>query len=332
MMPQHTPTPDSGIGMTNSDSMSDVFGGSLRVTGTVKSFDGQPVHDATIELRDLEHGGSFLTANTNASGGFSFSDVPPGNYEVIATNGMEQTTEQVEVYPRSAGASVDLRLPGKASGLQTAGNRTSVSLAEYSVPAKARSTYEKAFKAFEHGKIDEAEKLNAEALNMYPRFAEARTLRGLMEADQGKKDEAIADFEQSIHDDPNVASAYLGLASIYNSEGRFKEAMPLLDQAQRLAPRAWQTFFERSRANIGTGDYAAGLKNLDRAAELQGDPRKAPPQFHLLRAYALIGTKQIPQATMELEAYLNTAPTGPMAEHAREVLDKLHGGTTSAAR
>ena len=97
------------------------------------------------------------------------SDVPPGNYEVVATSGMDQVTQQVEVYDHSEGASVDLRLSGKTSELPTAGSKTSVSLAEYSVPPKARAAYEKAFKAFQHGKLDDAQKLTAEALDMYPR-------------------------------------------------------------------------------------------------------------------------------------------------------------------
>ena len=48
MMAQHTPTPDSGVGMVDTDSMSDMLRGTLRVTGTVTSVDGEPVRNASV--------------------------------------------------------------------------------------------------------------------------------------------------------------------------------------------------------------------------------------------------------------------------------------------
>ena len=82
--------------------------------------------------------------------------------------------------------------------------------------------------------------------------------------------EAIADFQQAIQYDANYAVAYLALASVFNSTGRFDEALPVLGQAERLAPNAWQIYFEFARANIGKGNFAEALHNIDRASELQG--------------------------------------------------------------
>lgn len=298
-----------------------------RITGTVRTFDGHAVSEAKVEAREVDRGTTFYTTQSDSSGSFALYNIPPGTYDVTVSSGVDQAHEQVQVGPAIGDSTVDIRLANKPAG---AGSGPTVSLTQYRIPAKARALYEKAAQAMSHGKIDEANNRVNAALAICPRFPEALTLRGMLQANAGKSKEAIADFQQAIQYDGSFAIAYIALASVLNSSARFDESLPVLGQAERLAPNAWQIYFEFARANIGKRNFAEGLHNIDRASELQGGPQKEDPELHLVRGYALIGLNEMPRASHELETFLAREPHGEMADHARVMLDKLRAQTITA--
>jgi len=228
-------------------------------------------------------------------------------------------------------ASVELRLGGRPSVAAT-GTGSTVSLSQYTVPAKARSLYDKAAEFMRRDKLEDSlKKVNA-ALAIYPKFAEALILRGVLEQNAGKLAEAIADFQQAIQDDPSYPYGYLALASLHNSTGHYKESLLILAKAEQLAPSAWQTYFELSRAELQKGDFSNALHHLDHASELQGGPKKEAPELHLIRGYALIGLTQIPEAMHELETFLARKPNGEPSDQARKILEQLRGAAITAGR
>jgi tetratricopeptide (TPR) repeat protein len=301
----------------------------LRISGSVHNFDGTPIGDAHIMIRDLAHGNHSYTTSTDAAGNFTLYNLPPGSYEVSATRGTDEAREQVQLIPGSVESNVELRMRGNAAA--GTGGGSTVSIAEYEVPAKARALYEKAAEAYVRGKKDEAQKKVDAALAEYPKYARALTLRGLLRVDAGRKDEAIGDFTEAIQQDPHYLSPYLALASLYNSSGRFDDALPLLSQAERLASNVWETYFELSRANVGKSQFRAALANIDRASRLAGGPEKELPEFHLVRGYALMGLAQIPQAVAEFNAYLAKKPNGQVANRTRDLVARLQAASSTSA-
>src|SRR6266568_405248 len=171
------------------------------VSGTVQTMDGHAVQNAAIELHDTGRGTRTITGRTDANGTFALYNIPPGDYEVTASSGTSEARDRVRVESTSRTATVELRLPNKSDGQLRNDNGATVSVSQYKVPAKARSLYEKAAQAMGHNKLDQAyEKVNA-ALAICPKFAEALTLKGVLESDKGKDAEAIADFQQAIQYD-----------------------------------------------------------------------------------------------------------------------------------
>lgn len=319
---------------SSSDSL-DPFGSSMgtgRITGTVRTFDGHAVDNATVDARESGPGNQHFTGRSDSSGSFALYNISPGTYEVTVSMGVNEARERVQVGSMSGDSNVDFRLANKSAGEPKAGNGSTISLSQYRVPAKARSLYEKAAQAMAQGKPDESRKKVDAALAIFPKFAEALTLRGVLQEKTGKLTEAIADYQRAIQCDPTYVVAYLTLASALNSTGRFSEAVPVLGQAERLTPNAWQTYFELARANIGKGEFATAIRNIDRASELQRGQQRDSPELHLVRGYALIGLTEIPKAIQELEAFLVRQPNGHLAEVARNVLAQLRESTTTANR
>jgi tetratricopeptide (TPR) repeat protein len=296
----------------------------------VRTYDGHIVSGANVSIREVQHGATFASTRTDSAGNFSLHNVSPGNYEVTVSVGVDEANDRVQV-SNLGQATVDLRLPNNTASATGSGG-SSISIAEYRVPAKARALYEKAQQLFIRGKNAEASvKLDA-ALKIYPTYAGALTLRGLIEQRAGEGGKAIDDFHQAIQNDPHAPLAYLALASTYNSTGRFKEAVPILDEVDRIAPNLWQTFFETARCKLGLNDFEAALRNLSRAEELRGKDKPGMPTFHLLRGYALAGLSRVQDAKREIESYLALEPKGQTADSARAMLTQLSSQKLAAER
>jgi Tfp pilus assembly protein PilF len=299
----------SRFGATANNGINDITSG--RVSGSVRSMDDHAVADARVELRSF-NGEIVITGYTDARGTFNIDHVPPGGYEVVAMKGVNQAHERVQVAGMET--SVDLRLASQ----DTVGNGgSSVSVAQFKVPEKARKVFEKGNEALQKNKLEDAKKYAEKALEIYPQFAEALTLRGILEINDGATDAGIADFDAAIKADPSYALAYTTMGAALNKSQRYDDATRSLTRAIALQPTAWQAYYELAKAYLGKGDYKTALRNVSKACEISQE--YAP--VHLVRAHALLGLKMYQDAVGELELYLTREPSGAAAEHARKTLD-----------
>jgi len=284
------------------------------ISGTVRDTNNNPLTDVRVELTDWN--GSVVNATyTNRAGGFEFSSVSEGRYMIVATSGIQQVSEHVE-----AGAfsnMVSLRLPANKPEDGLGGN--SVSVAQYRVPAKARDEFNKAHEGLEKGKLEDANRHLAKALEIDPDYADALTLRAILELDKKQPEAAIADLDKAIKADANCALAYMVMGSALNMESKYDEAIHALERGETLAPNYWQAHFEIGKSYIGKGDYQAALTQLDRA---QSMANAEYPPIYFLRARVLLAMKQYSEAMTALQAYLQKEPQGANSEKAREMLEQ----------
>jgi Tfp pilus assembly protein PilF len=298
------------------------FNGSVRnafdggtVTVTVVGPDGRMAANIRVEIVTLAMRKTVALGHTNATGNTEFSNVPVGSYEVIASRGVDQTTERLEV--QGTLGMVTVRLNGDGSA--EAGDSTSVSVAQFKVPGKARNHLKKAQKAFDKRALEKAREQVEKALAIHSTYAEALTLRGILNLDQHLNDAAIADFDAAIKIDPGYSLAYFAMGATLNRLHRFDAALQTLERGVALSPQSWQGYFEIAKAQIGKSDYQKALKSLDKAQSLLRD--KYPP-VHLVKGHALLALKQYGDAMIELQAFLDEAPQAPQSEAARQMLEQ----------
>src|SRR5690348_2255699 len=65
------------------------------VSGSVHSFEGQPVKDAEVELRSVSNASTSMTTYTNAAGRFEFSQVTGGSYTIVVQSGLASISQQL---------------------------------------------------------------------------------------------------------------------------------------------------------------------------------------------------------------------------------------------
>ena len=290
--------------------------GTATLDGTVvNSLNNQPLQNAKVELRDAANGTVLTSSFTNSGGAFDFGSVPQGVYRVVATRGISQVEERIDL--SSFKNSVNLRMP--ISNQPEAGNTgNTVSVAQYKVPEKARNEFQKAQEASAKMDFDGARKHVARALELYPDYADALTLRAVLNLSSDTP-AAVTDLQKAIHCDGNYALAYTVLGSALNMQQKFAEAMQMLQRGQSLAPDSWQTYFEMARSYVGEQDYQSALRELDRARSLV--PADYPTLL-LVQAQAHVGLKQYESAMQELQAFLQKDPKGPNSEAAQKMLQE----------
>ena len=285
------------------------------ISGTVQDIHNNPLKDVLVQLTTI-NGGVINSTYTSVSGYFEFSSVAQGSYIIVATAGLQQSTERVE----SSGfaTSVTLRMQG-AEKPQDGVNGGAISVAQYKVPGKARDEYRKARDAAEKGKDEEAGKHLAKALEICPNYADALTLQGVLELNQHNPEAAVADLDKAVKADANYAMAYMVMGSALNMQSKYDEAIRALQRGESLAPGYWQAHFEMGKAYIGKGNYADALSHLQRA---QGMAPREYPLIYLLEAHALLAMKQYPEAMSALQVYLQKEPAGPNRDEAQKMLEK----------
>lgn len=311
--------------MSNSSASSPRTPSVNNISGVVVGRDGSPITGARVELRSENTGHVAASGYTNASGLFEFANLPSVPFEVVVTTGLSEAREHVSV-----DGSVGLKIRLDTSNQQAAqadGNAT-VSVAEYKVPQKARDALHKAEAALQKNKPEETAKYLAKALDIYPDYAPALTLRGVLSLDRSDPNSAMNDFDKAIHSDPGFALAYTAMTAAFNQLNKFDDALRSAERAITLAPRSWQTYFEMAKAYVGKADYQKALEQLTRAQSL--NPGEYAP-IHLVRAHVMLAMKNYSNAMDELQAFLKLAPQDPNSASARSVLEKVKAAVAASA-
>ena len=282
--------------------------------GQVVTTNGQKPGDVRIELRN-SLGRTISTVLVGSSGWFEIDDLEPGFYEVVASSGTEQSTATVNV------SSLDTPLTIQIGSAHPATHeRAAVSVNALTVPSGARKAFEAADRSLEKNDLSGAWNQVNRALQAYPKFAAALTLRGVLKMYSNRPQEAMGDFTAALEADRTYHLAYVGLASDYNQIGRFDEALRVLDQASSLSAQSWQAHFEASKALLGKKSFDRALQKANQAATLLGHDF---PMLNVVKAYAYLGLKDTNSAATELRQYLRKESTGAQADQARAILAKI---------
>ena len=222
------------------------------ISGTVRDTNNHPVSGARVQLQECLTGRIIGDASTFANGTFELRDIPKGQYELIATFGISETRTRIEV---PGNGDVALRLSDASLADKSAGSQSSVALSQMKVPGKAQKLFQKAMDAFRMSHLDDAFSFVQKALGLYPDYAQALTLRGVMNLQRGDTQSAEPDLQKAVELDYSDDMSFVALASLYNTEGKFDKALQILDRGMTVHPNSWQALSETARAQIGKREY-----------------------------------------------------------------------------
>lgn len=249
----------------------------------------------------------------SVSGAAQF-DGGPGSASSSRLGSLQTATNEIQL---ASEQNWDLRMPGRTN--PDANGQSTVSAAQLRVPEKAHKALLKAHEAAGKNNMADAARYVDKALQLYPVYAEALAMRGLLER-ESDPEAALVDAEKAIEYDPNYGMGYVALGSVYTALARFDDAIHYLEHAIALIPASWQGYYEMTRALVGKRDYTAALRYIEKACSVAP---KNYPFFRLSKAAVFIGLNNRSAALTELEGYLEHDPNGENAAEARKMLDNL---------
>lgn len=204
-------------------------------------------------------------------------------------------------------------------------------LAELKGPETAERSLVKAIALMHQGDLPAARDLATKVSTEQP-SAFASTLVGLIDAAEGRPDDAVAALQAAIDRDPKATAPILalGLVRLRTGEGRkgVAEVQPLL----QLAPKDADGPLLLGLLHLGTGNPRGAREQLD--ASLALDPTRAGVRNTLAVARSLDGDEK--GAAEALEDELAKRPGLPVAHRNRAVLlyrsGDLEGARVAFAR
>lgn len=283
----------------------------------------------TLQARGITVNSTF----TDAEGRFAFYGLPSNLYHILVNDSKYQPVEmQVTVNPAiSSMARVQVSLyPVEPSKPETTtqppasgGNPYLVDVADYAkdFPKKAVEQFEKALKAEQHGKTDEAIRGYRKAIEIAPGFYPARNQLGVVLLARQDFAAAQAQFEEVIKLNQTDANAYFNLGNVFLLTDHLDDALRLLDEGLRRQPNSGLGKFLLGSAYRRAGRLPEAERALHDAISFDATLSKA----HLELVNLYLRQKRIAEAISELKFFLKTFPADPMAPQARQVLSRLEG-------
>lgn len=138
--------------------------------------------------------------------------------------------------------------------------------------AQALKHYDTATKLYDQGKLEEAIAEYDEVIRLDPSFTLAYNFRGLAYGELGQHQRAIQDFDRAITLDPQYALAYGMRGNAYSYLGQYQRAIQDFDQVISLDPQATTAYAMRALAHTYLNMDIEAQQDFDMAVRLGSDP------------------------------------------------------------
>ena len=146
------------------------------------------------------------------------------------------------------------------------------------LPALAAVEHDEVDRLMQAGKLDEAMSRADAFLKDKPKDPQMRFLKGVIQLDTGKRNEAIAAFTQLTQDAPELPEPYNNLAVIYASQNQFDKARSALESAIRTNPS-----YATAQENLGDVYARLASQAYSKALQLDQNNTAVQPKLAVIR-------------------------------------------------
>ncbi|MGD0790562.1 MAG: tetratricopeptide repeat protein [Terriglobales bacterium] len=300
-----------------------------KIVGQIRIARGDsPAHQILVELR--LHGGTVNSVYADVQGHFGFDSLEGNTYHVVINDDAYYPVDELAIVnPEAPNTIVQITLRPREDqkkddpmGARASGsNPDLVSPADYNkrFPKKAVKEYERGVDAEHKGKREEAIAHYEEALKIAPEYYPAHNNLGTLYLGKSDFQSAEAQFRESVRLDQNEAQAYFNLGNVLMLTGRYTESEAVLEDGLRRRPDSAFARFLHGCLFARTGKFDEAEKSLREALQL--DPSMSQAHLQLVNLYLQQSRKE--DAIHQLQDFLKAFPSAPTAAKAKEVLNRL---------
>lgn len=141
--------------------------------------------------------------------------------------------------------------------------------------AAIQNTFNLALQHHQTGRLVEAEALYQKIIATDPNHSDALHLLGVVSADFGRHDQAVALIEQALKLRPDGYLYYSNLGNVLRAQGKYEEAVTRYEQAIAAKPDYTEAHSNLGTALLDQGKYEAAVASFERAIALKPDYAEA---------------------------------------------------------
>ena len=291
------------------------------IRGKVVDAAGKPVEGAIVAgtyLGDVKR--EFANVKTNTKGEFLRAGLAPGNWKVTAMKEALLGNVNVVLTLDPAVVTIEIGAPKNAA---PAGMTAKQIEENNKKQVEMEANFNAAKSAFDSGDFDGAVTNLQKIIVALPTCAACYLSMGDAYNKKGDMANAEKAYLKSIELDATKPQAYAALATVYNAQKKFDEAVKMGAKASELSDAAGGGGDASSAFNQGVilfnqGKPADAVAQFDKAAKL--DPKMADAWYYA--GLSRVASKGV--ATDEAKAafreYLKLAPDGQYAAIARDII------------
>jgi tetratricopeptide (TPR) repeat protein len=204
--------------------------------------------------------------------------------------------------------------------LIASGNRLASKTAESKAAAEKEEAAHKkqALTLARNAKYDQALAEINQALTQDPKDAETYNRRGGIYTLQGHYAQAVADFDKAIELNPKYAKAYYNRALAYYYQGKYDQAINDLTKAIELKPKDVASYNNRGLAYMQKGNYERAIDDFNVATIL--NPKLADAYYNKAVSCGKVGRRD--EAREAYAAFVKLAPPAAK-DQIEQAQDKL---------
>jgi tetratricopeptide (TPR) repeat protein len=206
-----------------------------------------------------------------------------------------------------------------------------VSAASLAAPKAAQKALAKGTEAEKNRKNEEAAKDLAEAVHLYPQYAEAWYELGKVQESMNDATTARQSFDMAVNADPNFTPPYMKIALLEEKAKDWKGLADTTSKLIKIAPDSDpDVYWFNSAANYNLKDMA-GAEAAARAG-LKVDTMHRVPKFWYILGVLMGNRGDLAGAIDQYKNYLQYAPDGPDAATVKTQLAEVEKLAATAAK
>jgi tetratricopeptide (TPR) repeat protein len=263
--------------------------------GQVVDEEGQPIGDASVVIEFLGGVTRKFEVKTNDKGEYMQVGLPIGSYRFTANKeGYAPSALDIKIVMGLATEIPDLTLISQAAAAAKANPNQ----------AMVKEKFEQGVQLARDGKLDEAEAVFKEILEIEPGVPEVHRNLGYVYAQRKDWAASEASYQAAIDLRPGDPDFVAALAQMYRDSGQEEKAVALMSQAAADNPQDARTQLNEGIFLLGSGDSEKAAQAFE--AALSADPSVSEAHYHL--GTILVGQGKVDEAVEHLEAYLASNP------------------------
>ena len=160
------------------------------------------------------------------------------------------------------------------------------------------------------------------AIDLYPNYAEAYQLMGVVNLEMGKFADAEPQLAKATEIEPKLTTAFFALGICRNQMAKYAEAEIALARGLELDPNSPDGHYHIAEAYWNLGRFDDSEPHARKSLELKPDMAPA----HVLLGNSMLRRRDAPGALKEFKEYLRLAPQGEFAAGTRTAVERLEKG------